>query len=160
MAVLLWRHPIYTVLVSLAASLAIELIQPVTGIGANDVIDLLANTVGAVLGALTALTILLIRDAVDRRPITVARVLRIAIGVLAVGAVMVGYPAWVTEAKQASGAARLERMFAGTTLADYQINRDSAWQDKLLTFTADSGPLTSMAYRTDQVARERFTWTS
>jgi len=159
LATILWRTPVRATIAAAAGSLAIEIVQPLIGVGANDAVDLLANTVGAAIGAIGGAIVLTITDlAAGGRP-GPARLVRLAVGVLAAGAVLAGYPAWVAGSKQASAAAQLDAMFAGTTLADYQASRDTTWDAKLHHFTTTNGPLTAMGYRTDQVARERFTWT-
>jgi hypothetical protein len=159
LAVLLWRHPIKTVLVAAAGSFAIEFVQPLVGVGANDVVDLVANTVGAIIGALGATLILLLADSFQRRQVGWARLFRTAAGLLAVAVLTIGYPGWVATARQADAATQLDQMFGGSTLADYNAHRDTDWDNKLLRFATDNGPLTAVSYRTDQVARERFTWT-
>lgn len=158
LATLLWRTPVRATLIAVAGSLVIEVAQPLLGIGANDAIDLLANTAGAVIGALAGAIILLLGDALARRRVGRARVLRVAGGVLVVVALLIGYPAWTADSRRATAAAQLDELFAGTTLADYQANRDGVWDDKVAAFAETNGPLTAMAYRTDQVARERFSW--
>lgn len=159
LATLLWQAPVRAALAATAGSLAIEIVQPLIGVGANDAVDLLANTIGAALGALAGAIILAIVDLAARRRTGPARLLRLAVAIMAAGAILVGYPAWVASTRQAAGAAQLDAMFAGTTLDDYQTNRDTTWDAKLLDFTTGNGPLTAVSYRTDQVARERFTWT-
>lgn len=159
LATLLWRAPVRATLAAAAGSLAIEILQPLIGVGANDPVDLLANTVGAALGALAGAIILAMVDLAARRRIGPARLLRLGVSILAAGAILVGYPSWVASTRQAVGAAQLDAMFAGTTLADYQANRDTTWDAKLLDFATTNGPLTAVGYRSDQVARERFTWT-
>ncbi len=159
LATLMWRVPVRATLAAAAGSLAIETIQPLLGVGANDAVDLLANTTGAALGAIGGATILVITDLAAHRRIGPARLTRLVVAILAAGAVLIGYPAWVAGSKQALAAARLDALFAGTTLADYQAHRDTDWDQKLLDFTTSNGPLTAVSYRTDQIARERFTWT-
>lgn len=159
LATLLWRAPVRAVLAAAGASLVIEILQPLIGVGANDAVDLLSNTLGAALGAIAGAIILAITDLATHRRVGPARLIKLAVAILAAGAVLVGYPAWVAGSKQASAADQLDALFAGTTLADYQANRDTTWDQKLLDFTTSNGPLTTMGYHTDQIARERFTWT-
>lgn len=159
LATLLWRAPVRTTLAAAAGSLAIETVQPLIGVGANDAVDLLANTTGAAIGAIAGAIILTITDLTAHRRIAPAHLARLAVAILAAGAVLVGYPAGVTGSKQASAAAQLDAVFAGTTLVDYQAHRDTTWDQRLLDFTTANGPLTAVSYRTDQLARERFTWT-
>lgn len=159
LATLLWRNPVRATVAAAAGSLAIEIIQPLIEVGANDAVDLLANTIGAAIGAIGGALILTITDLAAGCRVGPARLVRLAAAALAAGAILAGYPAWVAGSKQTSAAAQLDAMFAGTTLADYKANRDTTWGAKLHHFTVTNGPLTAMGYRTDQVARERFTWT-
>ncbi|MGC3994743.1 MAG: VanZ family protein [Propionicimonas sp.] len=159
LATLLWRAPVRATLAAAAGSLAIEVIQPLIGVGANDAVDLLANTAGAALGAIAGAIILAIADLTAHRRVGTGRVVRLAVTILAAGAILLGYPAWAASSKQAAATAQLDALFAGTTLADYQAHRDTTWGQKLLDFSTRNGPLTAVAYRTDQIARERFTWT-
>lgn len=160
LATLLWRAPVRATLAAAAGSLVIEIVQPLIGVGANDMVDVLANTAGAIIGAILGGIILAIADLTARRQILPATVLKLAVAALLAGTVFVGYPALVATTKQAAAAAELDRMFAGTTLADYHANRDTTWDAKLLDFTTTNGPLTAVSYRTDQVARERFAWSA
>lgn len=61
LATLLWRAPWRVAGAALLLSLVIEIAQPILGVGANDAMDLVANTAGAAIGASAA--------AVDRKSV-------------------------------------------------------------------------------------------
>jgi hypothetical protein len=109
-------------------SLGIEVVQPLLGVGANDVIDVLANTVGASLGAWLAWALRTVHDSMAQRRLDTWEVTQVAgIAVVAVAVATFG-SAWGADLRQATVAERLERVFAGTT-----INDNLAWeaQDRL-----------------------------
>lgn len=159
LATLLWRRPGRVVLAAALGSIVIEVIQPLIGVGANDAVDVLANTAGAVVGALLAALLLLVTDTVRGTRLDRRRVVRLVIAALLTGAVVFGWPVWLASAKQDAGIATLQRLFAATTLADYRRERESTWDAQIATFSQEQGPLAVLAYQTDSVARERFTWT-
>ncbi|MCW5952547.1 MAG: VanZ family protein [Propionibacteriaceae bacterium] len=157
-ATLLWRAPWRTVGIALLLSLAIEIVQPLVGVGANDVMDLVANTSGALIGAGAGAVLLLVGDLIRRRPVGLGRVARVVLSVGLGVAVLFGGPAWAATIRQAATVERLEKLFAGTTLADYEAHRDGAWDDKLYEVYTESGRPTMTGRNADGVARERFTW--
>lgn len=86
------------------------------------------------------------------------RALRLAAALAIAAGLLVGYPAWAASARQAAGAAQLEQLFAGSTLADYRSNLEGGWESEWERFYQVHGPLTAMSYSTDVVARERLSW--
>lgn len=155
---LLWRAPWLTIGIAALVSLAIEVIQPVLGLGANDAIDLLANTAGGAIGAAAAALLLLVFDSIRDRRIDLGRTARVA-GSLTIGAaVLIGGPAWAANTLQAATSAQLLQLFEGTTLADYQANRNTTWEAKLAQVHADARTPTVIGRSDDAVARERYTW--
>ncbi len=157
-ATLLWPAPLRITGVAALASLAIEVVQPLLGVGVNDAMDLLANTAGALIGAGAATAVRLLRDLLVGRRVGLARVAKLAVGVAAVAAVGVGGPAWVASVRQAAATDRLEQLFAGTTLADFERHRDTTWDAPLADVVRESGRPTAIGYRGDSKALERYTW--
>lgn len=156
-ATLLWQAPWRTAGFALLLSAAIEVAQPLLGVGANDLMDLLANTSGALIGAGAGAVVLLVSDALRRRRISVVRVARIVLSVGLGAAVLLGGPAWAASTRQAAAVEQLERLFAGTTLADFEANRD-AWDGKLYEVYVESGAPTMGTRDSDGIARTTFTW--
>ena len=157
-ATLLWRAPWRTVGAALLLSLMVEIVQPLMGVGANDVMDLVANTSGALIGAGAGAVLLLVGDVIRRRPVGLGRVARVVLSVGLGVAVLFGGPAWAATTRQAAAVERLEELFAGTTLADYETHRDGAWDDKLYEVYTESGRPAMTGRNGDGVARERLTW--
>lgn len=160
-ATLLWRAPWRTAGIALLLSLAIEIVQPLVGVGANDAMDLVANAAGGLIGAGSGAVLLLVADAVRRRPVGLRRVARVGLSVALGAAVLFGAPAWAASAQQTTAIERLEETFAGTTLADFDANWNDGWDATLSGLQAEwGGPArTTMIVRaTDDVARVRFSW--
>ncbi|MGC3955915.1 MAG: VanZ family protein [Propionicimonas sp.] len=156
-ATLLWRAPWRTAGAALLLSLTVELVQPLVGVGVNDLMDLVANTSGALIGAAAGAVVLLVGDALGRRRIGLGRIARVVLSIGLGAAVLVGGPAWAASTRQSDAVERLDQFFAGTTLADYQANHD-AWDDRLFEVYRDTGGPTMVTRNTDEVARTRFTW--
>lgn len=156
-ATLLWRAPWRTAGAALLLSVAIEIAQPLLGVGANDLMDVVANTSGALIGAGVGAVVLLVSDALRRRKVGAGRVARIVLSVGLGAAVLLGGPAWAASARQAATADQLEQLFAGTTLADYEANQD-AWGDKLHEVYVASGGPTMNTWYGDGIVRTSFTW--
>ena len=86
---------------------------------------------------------------------------RVARVVLSIGlglAVLVGAPTWAASTRQAAAVEKLEHLFAGTNLADYEANSEGAWNDKLYVVYDELGAPTMTTRNTDGVARTRYTW--
>lgn len=156
-ATLLWRAPWRTAGSALLLSAAIEVTQPLLGVGANDLMDVVANTSGALIGTGAGAVVLLVSDALRRRPVGAARVARVVLSIGLGAAVLVGGPAWAASARQAAAADQLEHLFAGTTLADYEANQD-AWGDKLHEVYVASGEPTMNTWYGDGIVRTSLTW--
>lgn len=157
-AVLLWRAPWRTVGAALLLSLAIEIVQPLVGVGANDLMDLVANTAGALIGAGVGAVLLLTADLVRERRLAPRRVVRVMLSLLVGAAVLVGAPAWMATSRQTAAIAQLEGMFAGTTLADFETNQEGAWAKQLQQFYLKSGRPMEVTRVGDSLARTRYTW--
>jgi len=115
---LVTRRPTATMLGLCATSVVIELVQAVTGLGANDAADLVANAAGAAVGVLAGVFTSWVRDefigdhAGSRRWLLRAAS---AAGVIALGsAVMIGGAAQ----RQHALTAEASTAFAGTDLGD------------------------------------------
>lgn len=157
-ATLLWRAPWRTAGAALLLSLVIEVVQPLVGVGANDLMDLVANTSGALIGAGAGAVVLLIADALRRRDVGPGRVARVVLSIGLGLAVLVGAPTWAASTRQAAAVEKLEHLFAGTNLADYEANSEGAWNDKLYVVYDELGAPTMTTRNTDGVARTRYTW--
>lgn len=156
---LLWRAPWRTAGAAVLLSLTIEIVQPLLGAGVNDLMDLIANGAGALIGAGGAAVLLLVGDAVRDRRLDLPRLAKVTLSVAAGVAVLIGVPAWAATAQQATAVDRLEEVFAGTTLADYRANRDGdEWGDGLAALWTEFGRPTMSGLGGDGIARERFTW--
>ncbi len=155
---LLWPAPLRVTGIAALSSLAIEVVQPLIGVGANDAMDLLANTAGALIGAGTATAVRLLRDLFVGRRVSLARAAKLGVGVAVAAAIGLGGPAWSASARQAAAAERLEQLFAGSTLADFERHRDTTWDDRLTEFFRQSGRPTVVGYRGEGKALERYTW--
>jgi hypothetical protein len=89
-AVLIWQTPILTVIVAAMGSMVIELLQPMLGVGVNDLTDLAANAAGAIIGATAAAMLLLIADSLRARRWFAARTVRVIVAVVIVAAMVSG----------------------------------------------------------------------
>jgi hypothetical protein len=119
LATLLWPHPWRVASMAALLSLGIEVVQPLLGVGANDVLDVLANTVGASLGAWLAWALGFVRVSVATRRIDIGEAAKVgAAAAVAVTVAMLG-SAWGADMRQTTVVERLERVFAGTNLDDY-----------------------------------------
>ena len=157
-ATLLWKTPLRVTGAAALISLAIEVTQPLLGSGANDLADVATNTIGALIGAGLATTVLLIRDTVTSRHLDVRRLTKLAITVAVTIGITLAISIGGANAIQASGANQLGAMFAGTTLADYKRD-EGAWAPKLEAFWKANRSPTNDAYSNDHIALQRFTWT-
>ncbi len=158
-AVLVWRAPVRTVAAAALGSLMIELLQPMIGVGVNDITDLATNIAGAMVGASAGAVVMLIVDSATQRRFLTGRTVRVAIGVVVVAALTLGAPTLLADHRQAQAHAQLTTLFAQTTLADYRKHADSDWLPRRLAFNAANGSPPEEAYATSKVARTRYTWT-
>jgi hypothetical protein len=114
----LTRRP-WRVLAALAGlSVAIEVIQAVTGLGANDLADIIANLAGAALGTSTAVVVGWAADAVAGRPVATRRWMLRGITVAVVGICATVLPGLGAAQRQASLADQARQGFIGTSLTD------------------------------------------
>jgi len=157
-ATLLWKTPFRVTGVAALISAAIEITQPLLGSGANDLADITTNTLGALLGAGFATTILLIRDTIANRRLDLRRLAKLAVTIVITVVFALGISIGGANAIQASGAQQLNVMFDGTTVADYKRD-EQAWAPKLEAFWKANRTPTNDAYNNNHVALQRFTWT-
>lgn len=159
LAVLVWRAPLRTVALAALGSGVIELIQPMLGVGVNDLTDLATNIAGAMIGAAAGAAVMVVVDSITARRFLAGRVLGVVAALVVVAVITVGVPHWLATQRQAQAHAQLERLYAHTNLADYRKHADTDWLAQRLTFSADSGNPTEEGYSTAEVARTRHTWT-
>ncbi|MFT4110099.1 VanZ family protein [Propionicimonas sp.] len=157
-ATLLWKAPFRVTGAAALLSLVIEIIQPLLGVGANDLADIAANTLGALLGAGLATTALLIRDAITSRQLDGRRLAKLAVTIAVTVGLALGISIGGADTIQASGARQLEAMFAGTTVGDYTRDQQT-WGPKLEAFWKTNRTPTNDGYSDSHVALQRFTWT-
>jgi hypothetical protein len=117
LATLLWPHPLRVTGLAVLLSLAIETTQALAGVGANDVLDVLANSAGALLGAWLGWVVNLARGRTSSRR---AGALGAAAVLAAAVAVGWGGSVWVAESRQAAAIEGLQAALGGTTLADFE----------------------------------------
>jgi hypothetical protein len=155
---LLWRAPWRAVAVAVLGSALVEVVQPLTGTGPTEVIHLVANSAGAVIGACLGAVLTLVADLIRNRRFEWARTLKVVVSLAMAAGLLFGYPAWAADNKQAAGATQLAKLFTGTKLADYKAQLGKSWGPKIVEFTRTNGPLTTTGYSTKTVARQRFSW--
>lgn len=68
LATLLWRRPWRFAAFAAVLSYAIEIAQPLIGVGSNDMRDITANTFGAFVGAGLGVAVLIVKDSLALRP--------------------------------------------------------------------------------------------
>ncbi|MGA8048176.1 MAG: VanZ family protein [Dermatophilaceae bacterium] len=121
-AVFLWtvitRRPLRVIAALAGLSVAIEIIQAVTGLGAADVADIIANVAGAVLGAGAAVLAGWVGDAVAGRTVGKRRWILRGITVAVVAVCAAALPGLGATARQAALAEEAQQGFKGTVLAD------------------------------------------
>ena len=158
LATLLWKAPIRVIAGSALLSLAIEILQPLIGVGSNDLMDLAANTFGALLGSGVATAVLIARDRVSTGRLDGGRLRRLLACCLVVTSLAGGLSVGGSTIIQSSGATQLHEMFDGTTLRDYR-RREEDWEPQLRAFWQANRMPTADAHSSDTVALHRFTWT-
>lgn len=157
-ATLLWRAPFRVTGAAVLLSVVIELIQPLLGFGANDLLDVASNSLGAFLGAGVAVLVRLIWDTATTRRFDGRRWAKLIAAVAITAGIVLGGSAWGASSRQLAGARQLEEMFAGTTLADYRRDRDSAWLSKREAFWRANRMPFSDSYVDETLALDRYTW--
>lgn len=157
-ATLLWKTPVRVIAAAALLSLTIELLQAVTGIGANDLMDLAANTLGATIGAGTATLALIIRDWWTTRRLPSARLAKLTAATLALAAATAGLSVGGANAIQTTADQDLHRLFGNTTVHDYSIH-EQEWSPSLHAFWQTHGMPTNDGYNDADIALQRFTWT-
>jgi hypothetical protein len=157
-ATLLWKAPFRVTGAAALFSLAVEVVQPLLGVGANDLVDLAANSLGAFVGAGAASLVLLVRDWVVTKRLPGRRAVKFAVALVVTVGALLGVSVGGANAIQASAAAQLDGLFAGTTLADR--NRDERdWTAEITEFWEANRMPVGDAHADDQVVLQRFTWT-
>jgi hypothetical protein len=153
LATLLWRRPLHVLGAAVLLSLLVETVQSVS-VGVADLLDVIANSVGALVGTWLASVLLLARDTVSSERIDrwiAAWVLCVPLLVLAIGW---GGSALVATTRQDSVVRQLEEAFAGTALADYERwEADDVLAEEVFSLGT---PWASGASRADSVARVTF----
>ncbi|MDO5534480.1 MAG: VanZ family protein [Propionibacteriaceae bacterium] len=157
-ATLLWKAPFRATGAAALLSGAIELIQPLLGAGTNDMLDIASNTLGAFLGAGTAVLIRLTWDTATKRQFDRRRWARFLAVVAITVTTALGGSAWGASSRQLAGARQLDAMFEGTTLDDHQRDHDSAWLPTRETFWKAHRMPFSDSYADKTVALDRYTW--
>jgi hypothetical protein len=115
---LLTRRPWRVLAVLGALSVAVEIVQGVTGLGANDVADIVANVGGAAVGTAAALVMGWPADAVAGRAVGARRWAIRGTAVVAVGVAAAVLPGLGANQRQGGIADEARRHFVGTSLAD------------------------------------------
>lgn len=157
-ATLLWQTPVRVIAAAALLSLAIELFQAVTGIGANDLMDLAANTLGATIGAGTATLTLIIRNWWTTRRLPAARLAKLTAATLTLAAAAAALSVGGANAIQTTADQDLHRLFGNTTVHDYTIH-EQEWSPRLHAFWQTHGMPTNDGYSNTDIALQRFTWT-
>ena len=157
-ATLLWKAPFRVTGVAVLLSLLIEVTQGLLGAGASDILDVLANSMGALVGAGLAVFTQLTYDAVIARESDYWRWIRFTVSVVVTVSIALGISTWGASSRQRAGAGQLEETFKGTNLADYQRNRDSAWLPAFDAFWKANHMPYSERRADEAVALERYTW--
>jgi hypothetical protein len=114
----LTRRPLRVLAALAGLSVAIEVIQAVTGLGANDLADIIANLAGAALGTSTAVVAGWAADAIAGRTVATRRWMLRGITVAVVGLSAALAPGLGATARQAALAEEARQGFVGTTLPD------------------------------------------
>lgn len=158
LATLLWRKPWRVTAFAAVLSYAIEIVQPLIGIGANDPSDIAANTFGAFAGSGLAVAVLIVKDTIAFRRVPVRLAVSFLVTVALTVAAVLGLSVGVASALQADGAEDLESVFAGTTLSDFQANEEE-WSSKLGTIWEQNRMPRDEVHSDDMSMQHRFSWT-
>jgi Glycopeptide antibiotics resistance protein len=121
---LLLRRPLVAWLALAGASLAIEVVQAVTYVGAPDIADAVANSIGAMIGLVSAVTVDAFTSRTLARP---TRRARVTIAGVAGAIILLAVPAWFLGASrhQQSVEDELRAAFEGTDRAAVEALIDS-----------------------------------
>lgn len=153
LATLLWRRPLRALGAAVLLSVLVETVQSVS-VGVADLLDVIANSLGALIGTWLASVLLLARDTVSSERIDrwiAAWVVSVPLLVLAIGW---GGSLLVATTRQDSVVRQLEEAFAGTALADYERwEADDVLDEEVF---AVGTPWATSASRGDAVARVTF----
>lgn len=113
----LLRRPLAALACAAGVSVAVELLQAITGAGANDIGDVIANVLGAAAGVGLAAILLRVGRRTEARP-PAARVVMVAAGVGLTVVLMVVAAVLTADANRDDVHDALKESFRGTTLAD------------------------------------------
>ena len=116
----LTRRPLRVFAALAALSVAIEVIQAVTGLGANDAADIIATLAGAAVGAAGAVIAGWAADAITGERVGTRRWVRRATVVAAAGVCAAVLPGLGASQRQGSLADQARQNLAGASLADVQ----------------------------------------
>ena len=120
------RRPAAVAAALVGVSVLVESVQAIAGLGAPDVADLLANSIGALLGVWVAVLLARVRPRADGA-LSPRRKALVAVAVLALGAVALALVLVGADRHQQSLRRELQATFAGTTKADVdRWNADGA----------------------------------
>jgi len=125
------RRPLRVLLALAATSLVVESVQGVTGVGANDVADVVANAIGAAIGVGLASIVLAV---VDHKAIRMTRRAQWSVVMAVTGVVVLVVTSWLIGAsrRQNSVENALRDRFEGTTrhIVEAMIseNPESVWR--------------------------------
>ena len=153
LAMLLWQRPVHVVGAAILLSLLVETVQSIS-VGAPDLLDVIANSVGALFGTWLAAVLLIARALATR--IAVGRSLAVWVLSVPLLALAIGWggSALVGTARQASVTRELEAAFAGTRLTDYERwEADDVLAEEVFSLGT---PWATNASRGDTVARVTF----
>jgi hypothetical protein len=114
----LTRRPLRVLAALAGVSVAIEVVQAVTGLGANDLADIIANLAGAALGTSTAVVTGWAADAIAGRTVTTRRWMLRGTTVAVVGVCAAVLPGLGATQRQAVLAEEARQGFDGTSLTD------------------------------------------
>ena len=121
----LTRRPLRVLAALAGLSVSIEVIQAVTGLGANDLADIIANLTGAALGTSTAVVAGWAAETIAGRTVPARRWMLRGTTVAVMGVCAAALPALGATQRQAVLAEEARQSFNGTSLTDiHQWERD------------------------------------
>jgi hypothetical protein len=150
----IWRHPVWVTLLAAGVSVGVESLQALFEVGVSDLLDVAANSFGALIGAWLATVLLLARDAAATKRVDRQAFAGLVGMLLATVVVAWAGSTLIATLRQADLARRLEERFAGTTLTDYRRWEAPELPDAAV-FSVGT-PWATGAARDDSMARVRF----
>ncbi|MDR3069987.1 MAG: VanZ family protein, partial [Propionibacteriaceae bacterium] len=119
-ATLLWRHPFRVSGIAVLVSTLVECFQAVFGIGSNAVLDIVANSLGALFGSWLGWASYLGYGWVRNKKVDAAPFAKLVTTIAILAGICFGGSALGAGVRQESLANDLEAAFAGTTFEDYK----------------------------------------